>query len=272
MFSKILLLSLALISVIVIFDNSQNIYAAQVEEITLDPGETDATPLKLDEQIRVKGGVTVEGFTGVTIEGIVDDKIKFWVTKPDGTHQITPRTVDPSDSFDFTTETKGTYTFFYENSDAFLGFKTVTLTYNTEDLKPTPIDEAMEGGGCLIATATYGTELAPQVQFLREVRDNTLLSTTSGLSFMTGFNQLYYSFSPTIADWERQNPVFKEATKLFITPMISTLSIMALTDEGSENQVLGLGISVIALNLGMYVVVPTIAIWQVKKQIVRVLN
>ncbi|GFN40677.1 MAG: hypothetical protein YK1309IOTA_2240001, partial [Marine Group I thaumarchaeote] len=30
------------------------------------------------------------------------------------------------------------------------------------------------GGGCLIATATYGTELAPQVQQLRELRDSSL--------------------------------------------------------------------------------------------------
>ncbi len=59
------------------------------------------------------------------------------------------------------------------------------------------------GGGCLIATAAFGSELAPQVQMLRELRDNTVLSTISGTAFMTGFNQFYYSFSPTIADWER---------------------------------------------------------------------
>ena len=115
-----------------------------------------------------------------------------------------------------------------------------------------------QGGGCLIATATYGSELAPQVQFLREIRDNTLLSTTSGTSFMEGFNSIYYSFSPAIADLERENPVFREAVKLFITPMLSTLSIMTLADEGSESSVLGFGISVIALNLGMYVVAPAV--------------
>ncbi len=113
------------------------------------------------------------------------------------------------------------------------------------------------GGGCLIATATYGSELAPQVQFLREVRDNTVLSTSSGSVFMTSFNEFYYSFSPTIADWERQNPAFKEAVKLFITPMISSLSIMTLADSGSEVEVLAFGISVIALNIGLYIVAPT---------------
>lgn len=122
-----------------------------------------------------------------------------------------------------------------------------------------------EGGGCLVATAAYGTEMAPQVQFLREIRDNTLFSTTSGASFMTAFNQWYYSFSPTIADWERENPAFKEAVRIFITPMISTLSIMTLAEHGSELQVLGLGISVIALNLGIYIVAPTALVLQVRR-------
>ena len=51
------------------------------------------------------------------------------------------------------------------------------------------------GGGCLIATATYGSELAPEVQKLREIRDNTLLQTESGKLFMGTFNDFYYSFS-----------------------------------------------------------------------------
>jgi hypothetical protein len=113
-------------------------------------------------------------------------------------------------------------------------------------------------GGCLIATAAYGTELAPQVQFLREIRDNTVMTTSSGAAFMTGFNTLYYSFAPTVADLERENPMFKEAVRTFITPMISSLSIMALADNGSESEVLGLGISVIALNLGMYIAAPAL--------------
>ncbi|MDF2426664.1 MAG: hypothetical protein OPY04_01925 [Nitrosopumilus sp.] len=125
--------------------------------------------------------------------------------------------------------------------------------------------EEPKGGGCLIATAAYGSELAPQVQFLREIRDNTVMSTSSGAAFMSGFNQLYYSFSPTIADMERENPMFKEAVRAFITPMVSTLSIMTLADGGSEVEVLGLGISVIALNLGMYIAAPALIGFKVNK-------
>lgn len=119
-------------------------------------------------------------------------------------------------------------------------------------------------GGCLIATATYGSELAPQVQQLRELRDNQLLQTESGAAFMGTFNDIYYSFSPTIADMEREHPMFKEAVKLAITPMISTLSLME--NANSESEVLGIGISVIMLNLGMYLGVPAIVIVGIRKK------
>jgi hypothetical protein len=115
-----------------------------------------------------------------------------------------------------------------------------------------------EGGGCLIATATYGSEMSQQVQQLRELRDNQLLQTESGTAFMGTFNDIYYSFSPIIADYERENPYFKEAVKLAITPMISTLSLMENAE--SESEVLSIGISVIMLNLGMYLGVPAIVI------------
>ena len=115
-----------------------------------------------------------------------------------------------------------------------------------------------EGGGCLIATATYGSEMATEVQQLRELRDNQLLQTELGTAFMGTFNDIYYSFSPTIADMEREHPMFKEAVKLAITPMISSLSLMENTE--SESEVLGIGISVIVLNLGMYLGIPAIAI------------
>lgn len=124
-----------------------------------------------------------------------------------------------------------------------------------------------EDGGCLIATAAFGTELAPQVQLLREVRDNVLFNTHSGTTFMTKFNELYYSFSPTISDWERQNPVFKEVVKIVITPMISTLSILQYADIDSEAEMLGYGIGIILLNIGMYFVAPAIIILKIKSNL-----
>ena len=136
---------------------------------------------------------------------------------------------------------------------------------STEPAKETTSVKTGNGGGCLIATATYGSELAPQVQQLRELRDNQLLQTESGTAFMTTFNDIYYSFSPIIADYERENPYFKEAVKLTITPMISSLSLME--NANSESEVLSIGISVIMLNIGMYLGAPAIVIIGIRKRL-----
>jgi peptidyl-prolyl cis-trans isomerase B (cyclophilin B) len=122
-----------------------------------------------------------------------------------------------------------------------------------------------EKSGCLIATATFGSEMAPQVQFLREIRDNIVLQTESGTSFMTVFNQFYYSFSPTIADYERENPVFKEAVKLAITPLLASLTLLQFADIDSESEMLGYGIGVILLNVGIYFVIPAVFIMKIRK-------
>ena len=145
---------------------------------------------------------------------------------------------------------------FDENDDEMYLSFVVLPPQNTQ--KP-PTSE----GGCLIATATYGSEMSQQVQQLRELRDNQLLQTASGTQFMAMFNDVYYSFSPVIADYERENPLFKEVVKIAITPMISSLSLMENAE--SESKILSIGISVIAINLGMYLGVPAIVIAGIRK-------
>ena len=134
----------------------------------------------------------------------------------------------------------------------------------TKSVTETTSVKSGNGGGCLIATATYGSEMATEVQQLRELRDNQLLQTESGTQFMAMFNDVYYSFSPIIADYERENPLFKEVVKIAITPMISSLSLME--SANSESEVISLGLSVIALNLGMYLGVPAIVIIGIKSR------
>ncbi len=124
------------------------------------------------------------------------------------------------------------------------------------------------GGGCLIATATFGSEMAPQVQQLRELRDNVVLNTESGNSFMSTFNQFYYSFSPAVADLERQNPLFKETVKVVITPLLTSLSILNHLEIDSESEMIGYGISLILLNIGMYFAAPALVLskWYISRR------
>jgi len=128
------------------------------------------------------------------------------------------------------------------------------------------VAEQQKGGGCLIATAAFGSEMAPQVQLLREIRDGTVLQTQSGSTFMTGFNQFYYSFSPAIADYERENPAFKETVKIAITPMLTSLAILNYVDIDSEEEMLGYGIGIILLNIGMYFVAPAAIIFKIRNR------
>ena len=126
-----------------------------------------------------------------------------------------------------------------------------------------PTSTSEDNGGCLIATATFGSEFAPQVQQLRELRDNTVLNTKSGAIFMTTFNQFYYSFSPTIADFEREQPIFKEFIKITLTPMLTSLAILNHVNIDSEQEMLGYGISIVLLNIGMYIGVPVFGILKI---------
>jgi len=201
---------------------------------------------------------TIQILTGSAIENFIhsDKKISFNVDDNVPLLLIIPNSII-SEPLEVSLDSNLIdYKNYFQNNDEFW------LRIEPQQSGQIQISQVIEqkGGGCLIATAAYGTELAPQVQFLREIRDNTVMSTASGTAFMTGFNQLYYSFSPTIADMERENPMFQEIVRAFITPMVSTLSIMTLAEDGSESQVLIAGISVIMLNLGIYIAAPMIVI------------
>ena len=139
--------------------------------------------------------------------------------------------------------------------------------YTFEQSSNDAVEQSSNGGGCLIATAAFDSEMAPQVQLLREIRDNTVLQTQSGTAFMTGFNQFYYSFSPTIADYERENPFFKEAVKVTLTPLLTSLTLLNYVDIDTEEEMLGYGIGIILLNVGMYFVAPAVLIISLKKRL-----
>jgi streptogramin lyase len=76
---------------------------------------------------------------------------------------------------------------------------------------------------CIIASAAHGSELAPEVQFLRMFRDQSVQSTFAGSAFMNAFNAFYYSFSPTVASTITRSPVLQEAVKVLLYPLMAAL-------------------------------------------------
>jgi len=84
---------------------------------------------------------------------------------------------------------------------------------------------------------------------------------------MTGFNQFYYSFSPAVADYERENTAFKEAVKITLTPLLTSLTLLQYANNNSESEMLGYGIGIILLNIGMYFVAPAVLITKIRKRV-----
>ena len=120
-----------------------------------------------------------------------------------------------------------------------------------------------EGGGCLVATAAYGTELAPQVQRLRELRESPQLASGPGRALVSGISAAYYAFSPAVADLERQSPALREAVRLLAGPAIAAAGMAAPVaggwggDAGESALHYGGAASLLLLAAGAYVAART---------------
>ncbi len=75
------------------------------------------------------------------------------------------------------------------------------------------------GGGCFIATAAYGSYSESHVMVLREFRDDVLLKSEAG----TALVDMYYAYSPPIADFIAERPALRVATRIALAPVVSTV-------------------------------------------------
>jgi streptogramin lyase len=108
------------------------------------------------------------------------------------------------------------------------GTHAVAIVGNDGSLtRSTMLTVQVTGGPCLIATATYGSELSDEVQFLRNFRDGSIMKTNAGSNFMIVFNAWYYSFSPTVAQFIRENSAARTTTRFALYPLMAILRLGA---------------------------------------------
>lgn len=119
-----------------------------------------------------------------------------------------------------------------------------------------------DGGGCLVATAAYGTELAPAVQRLREARE-LVGRTEAGERFLEAFNAAYYAVSPAAADLARQSPALRAAAGALVYPAVASASLV----EGAESepQVAALGSAALLACALAYAGPPAALAWAARR-------
>jgi len=142
----------------------------------------------------------------------------------------------------FVGDPKGNYTIFMGAS------KNAVTGYAVLSVIVTPRFGFAGGGGgrsCIIATATYGSEFAPQVQLLRSFRDGLLARSATGAGFMAAFDSFYYSFSPYVASGVAGNPLLAHAFAALLSPLLAVLSLSygayAAIGAGREVSLIGAG-------------------------------
>jgi len=80
---------------------------------------------------------------------------------------------------------------------------------------------------CIIATATYGSEMAPEVIFMRHVRDDMIGSNEVGRSIVNGWNTFYYSWSTPLAQLITTHSTLQPVFRVLLLPLVGTIHATA---------------------------------------------
>ena len=194
-------------------DKVGNANKSSVYSFTVTKVPTMITCTVSPEKIKSDEPITVSGSIDPAQEAVT---VTLTYEKPDGSTFI--RTVS--------TESDGSYSDTYKPGNS--GLWSVSASWDGDwyyaEASSSTVSVTVEKR-CIIATATYGSELATEVEFLRSFRDNTVMPTFAGSQFMTIFNQFYYSFSPSVASVIADNSALRDIMKVILYPLIGILHV-----------------------------------------------
>ena len=174
-------------------------------------------------KVKVKQGESVKVTINVNLVKGEARPIELSISGvPSGaSYSLKPTTVTPPGTAELTIdagEAKGT-------------FHIVVKGVSGEKTKTASLELTIEEKKCVIATATYGSELSGIVEFLRSFRNNFVFSTYAGRRFYVAFDAFYYSWSPTVARAIRGNPWLKLIFRVLLYPLILSLEASALAAQ-----------------------------------------
>ena len=106
------------------------------------------------------------------------------------------------------------------------GLGTVKLV-QTEITTPPPTTPTPPPSGCLIVTASHGSELAPEVIFMRHVRDDVIGSNDVGMVLVSVWNNFYYSWSPPVANMISNSKTLQSTFRILLLPLVAIIHVTA---------------------------------------------
>jgi hypothetical protein len=107
--------------------------------------------------------------------------------------------------------------------------------YSVKGIIPAP-----QKPDCLIVTASYGSPISPEVQFLRDIRDNIIRKREFGNEFMDRAEYVYYKFSPQVVRDMKRSAKFKKLVRWgLVAPFVYSLSgvmkVLVKDENSKEN-------------------------------------
>jgi signal recognition particle receptor subunit beta len=118
------------------------------------------------------------------------------------------------------------------------------ITANFEEDTPFPIR-------CFIATAAYGTPMAEEIQILRELRDEYLLTNSLGQTFV----DFYYKVSPPTAEFITEHPSLKPIVRTGLVPVVA-MSTVVVDTTPAEKMVM----------VGLMVLISVVVVWATRRR------
>jgi len=178
--------------------------------------QSSATTVNVGSAVTISGSISPSRSGSVTISLSVN-----------GSAFTTLTTVSLSNgayTYSYTPSSNGTYQFkaSWPGDDQYNPAESSITTVTASTQQP-------PASACVIATATYGSELSPQVQLLRNFRENIALKTFAGSSFMTAFNAWYYSWSPPVATAIAPDNAARATMRVVLQPILNILQIATVT-------------------------------------------
>jgi lysophospholipase L1-like esterase len=191
----------------------------------------DVRAIPHDNNLYSLGGSCIPDVRGMTVRWrsaatageralATTDRYSFQWSGSDGLSSTTPaNNTMPESIVDYTYSTPG-----IKNATVTIrsGSDTLVLTCQT---KVAPV--ATSTSGCFIATAAYGTEMEPEVEVLRNFRDETLQESKMGRALVS----TYYAVSPPIADFIRERDSLRAIVRAGLEPIVETLEKMGYGED-----------------------------------------